>query len=215
MNKYLTEFIGTFFLSLTAILATSGNYSALAPLAIGAVLVGLTGIGWDISGAHYNPVVSLALLIRGKMERGNILYYLAAQGLGAVFAGSIAVFLMQSSLESIPEIEPRQNAGLPATIAEFLGALAWSTAVLSAVLKNENATRSSLLIGMIVLGLGVAFRDISGALFNPAIAIAYMIAGMAFWSDLVLYVVGPLLGAGATASVFYLADRVQQDEFKI
>ena len=116
MNKYLTEFIGTFFLSLTAILATSGNYSALAPLAIGAVLIGLTGIGWDISGAHYNPVVSLALLIRGKMERGNILYYLAAQGLGAVFAGSIAVFLMQSSLESIPEIEPRQNAGLPATI---------------------------------------------------------------------------------------------------
>ena len=213
MNKYLTEFIGTFFLSLTAILATSGNYSALAPLAIGAVLIGLTGIGWDISGAHYNPVVSLALLIRGKMERGNILYYLSAQGLGAVFAGSIAVFLMQSSLESIPEIEPRQNAGLPATIAEFLGALAWSTAVLSAVLKNENATRSSLLIGMIVLGLAVAFRDISGALFNPAIAIAYMIAGMAFWSDLVLYVVGPLLGAGATASVFYLADRVQQDEF--
>ena len=53
MHKYLTEFIGTFFLSLTAILATTGNYSAMAPLAIGAILIGLTGIGWDISGAHY------------------------------------------------------------------------------------------------------------------------------------------------------------------
>jgi len=213
MNKYLNEFIGTFFLSLTAILATSGNYSAMAPLAIGAVLVGLTGIGWDISGAHYNPVVSLALLIRGKMERGDMVYYLLAQVLGALFAGTLAVFLMETSLRSIPEIAPRQNAGLPAIIAEFLGALAWSTAVLSAVLKKENAIRSSLLIGMIVLGLGVAFRDISGALFNPAIAIAYMIAGMAFWSDLVLYVIGPLLGAGAAASVFYLADKAQKDEY--
>ena len=213
MHKYLTEFIGTFFLSLTAILATTGNYSAMAPLAIGAILIGLTGIGWDISGAHYNPVVSLALLIRGKMERTDIIYYLSAQVLGAVLAGTIAVFLTESSQSSIPEIEPRQNAGLPAIIGEFLGAFAWTMVVINGVLNKENATRSSILIGMVVLALGIAFRDVSGAIFNPAVAIGYMIAGMAFWNDLIFYFIGPLLGAGAAASVFYLMDKARQEEF--
>ena len=213
MHKYLTEFIGTFFLSLIAILATTGNYNAMAPLAIGAILAGLTGIGWDISGAHYNPVVSLALLIRGKIERTDMLYYVLAQILGAILAGSIAVFLLESSLHSIPEIEPRQNAGLPATVAEFLGAFVWSMAMINAVLKKESIQRNSLLIGIVVLALGIAFRDVSGAIFNPAVAVAYMITGMAFWNDLLLYLIGPMLGAGAAASVFHLMDKVQEDEF--
>ncbi|MCC6281597.1 MAG: aquaporin [Saprospiraceae bacterium] len=212
MHKYLTEFIGTFFLSLTAILATTGNYSAMAPLAVGAILIGLTGIGWEISGAHYNPVVSLALLIRGKMERTDFLYYILAQVFGAILAGTIAVFLTESSLSSIPEIDPRQNALLPAIIAEFLGTFAWTMVVVHAVLNKSNATRSSIMLGMVVLALGIAFRDMSGAIFNPAVAVAYMIAGMAFWNDLLLYLIGPMLGAGAAASVFYLMDKAREEE---
>lgn len=215
MNKYLTEFIGTFFLSITAILATTGNYSAWAPLAIGGMLIALTSISWDISGAHFNPVVSIVLLIRGKTDRGDILYYILVQVLGAVMAGAIAVFLIESSLRAVPEIVPRQNAGLPALIAEFLGAFAWSMAIISATFRNENAIRVSLMVGFVVMALGVAFRDVSGAMFNPALAVAYMVAGMAFWSDLLIYLIGPLFGGAAAATVFFLMNKEAQDNFKI
>lgn len=215
MHKYLTELIGVFFLALTTILATTGNYSALAPVAAGTLLAGLTGVGRDLSGAHFNPVVSLAMLIRGKMEKTDILYYLLAQILGAILAGTIAVFLMETSQHSIPEVVERQSAGLPATVAELLGAFAWTIVALHAVVKGERLGRSGLLLGMTIMALGIAFRDISGALFNPALAVASMIAGMFFWADLPLYIFGPLLGAGAAASVFYFMDKPPEDEFNI
>lgn len=214
MQKYLTEFIGVFFLSLTTILATTGNYSLLAPVAIGTMLAGLTGVGRDISGAHFNPVVSVAMLIRGKMDKTDILYYILAQVLGAILAGSIAVFLIQSSQSSIPEVVPHQNAGLPATIGELLGAFVWTIVALHAVVKGERLGRSGLLLGMTVMALGIAFRDISGALFNPAVAAGSMIAGMFFWEDLPIYIFGPVLGAGAAASVFYMMDKAEEEELK-
>ncbi len=57
MNKYITEFIGTFFLVLT--IGLTGN-----PIAIGAALMVMVYAGGHISGAHYNPAVTLAVLVR-------------------------------------------------------------------------------------------------------------------------------------------------------
>ena len=216
MHKYLTEFIGVFFLSLVSILVVTGNYSALAPLAIGAALTTVTGIGYGISGAHFNPVVSLAMLLRGKMDRTDIIYFILAQTLGAILAGTVAVFLMESSLSSIPEVEPRQNGGLAATVAEFFGAFAWTLVVMTTLLKTDQERNGGLLLGLTVMALGFALRDISGGIFNPAVAVAWMISGMAFWADLPLYIIGPLLGAGAGASLYYLMEKLQAaDEFKI
>jgi len=60
MRNYITEFVGTFFLML--VIALTGN-----PLAIGAVLMVMVFAGGHISGAHYNPAVTLAILIRKKL----------------------------------------------------------------------------------------------------------------------------------------------------
>ena len=68
MNKYLTELIGTFFLVLTIGLTVLSG-SSLAPLAIGSALMVMVYMGGHISGAHYNPAVSVAVLLRGKMEK--------------------------------------------------------------------------------------------------------------------------------------------------
>ena len=66
MRNYVTEFIGTFFLVLTIGLTVLGG-TALAPLAIGASLMVMVYMGGHVSGGHYNPAVSLAVLLRGKM----------------------------------------------------------------------------------------------------------------------------------------------------
>ena len=89
MNKYLTEFIGTFFLVLTIGLSVLGG-TPMAPLAIGAVLMVMVYMGGHVSGGHYNPAVSLAVLLRGKLQARDVVPYMTAQVLGAVAAGAFA-----------------------------------------------------------------------------------------------------------------------------
>ena len=61
MRNYLTELIGTFFLVLTIGLTVLGG-TPLAPLAIGASLMVMVYMGGHVSGGHFNPAVSLAVL---------------------------------------------------------------------------------------------------------------------------------------------------------
>ena len=82
MKKYLTELVGTFFLVL--IIGLSKN-----PLAIGFGLTVLVYMGAHISGAHYNPVVSLAMLLRKEINSSDFFKYLVAQILGAFIAAFV------------------------------------------------------------------------------------------------------------------------------
>lgn len=68
MKNYLTEAIRTFFLVLTIGLTVLGG-TAFAPLAIGSALMVMVYMGGHISGGHYNPAVSLAVMMRGKLEK--------------------------------------------------------------------------------------------------------------------------------------------------
>src|SRR5437763_423162 len=91
-RKLVVEFIGTFFLVFTVCMATNPTHGAgvLAPLAIGTSLMVMIFAGGHISGAHYNPAVSTAVLIRGKMTSNEYGPYVAAQLLGALIAALIA-----------------------------------------------------------------------------------------------------------------------------
>ena len=69
MNKYIAEFIGTFFLVLTiGCTGIGAGAGVIAPLAIGAALMVMVFAGGHISGAHYNPAVTLGVFIRGKVQ---------------------------------------------------------------------------------------------------------------------------------------------------
>ena len=84
MNKYIAEFIGTFFLVLTIGCTVIGAGSGvIAPLAIGAALMVMVFAGGHISGAHYNPAVTLGVLIRGKVKAADVVPYIVAQLLAA------------------------------------------------------------------------------------------------------------------------------------
>src|SRR5258707_14845425 len=80
MKKYLAEFIGTFFLvftiGMTVVAPGAGN---LAPLAIGCALMVMVYAGGHVSGAHYNPAVTLAVWLRGKCPAADVGPYVVAQ----------------------------------------------------------------------------------------------------------------------------------------
>ena len=85
-RKLAVEFIGTFLLMFTVGMAsaTAGN---VAPLAVGAIIVVMVFAGGHISGGHYNPAISTAVMLRGKLPAGDWAGYLAAQIVAAILAG--------------------------------------------------------------------------------------------------------------------------------
>ena len=79
MNKYIAEFIGTFFLVLTIGCTVIGAIpGVIAPLAIGAALMVMVYAGGHISGGHYNPAVTLGVLIRGKIKAADVVPYMVS-----------------------------------------------------------------------------------------------------------------------------------------
>src|SRR6266576_4994906 len=81
--KYAVEAIGTFFLVFT-VGAAVGSGSPFAPLGIGVVLMVMIYAGGHLSGGHYNPAVTLAVLVRGKISRNDAAGYWVAQVAGGL-----------------------------------------------------------------------------------------------------------------------------------
>src|SRR5215213_7216191 len=87
MNKYIYEFIGTFFLVLTVgCAAVAGAAGAIAPLAIGAILMCMIYAGGHLCGGHYNPAVTLGVFMRGRCSAVDVIPYMLAQFVGAAVA---------------------------------------------------------------------------------------------------------------------------------
>src|SRR5215212_6139755 len=98
---YVTEFVGTFFLVLTiGLMVTAG--SPFAPFAIGAALMVMVYMGGHISGAHYNPAITLAVWIRGKLATRDVAPYMIAQLLGATAAAFTSYVLTARTFAPAP-----------------------------------------------------------------------------------------------------------------
>src|SRR5947199_9330519 len=97
MNKYIAEFIGTFFLVLTiGCTGIGAGAGVIAPLAIGAVLMVMVFAGGHISGAHYNPAVTLGILIRGKVNAADVVPYWIARFLAAAVAALLTSKILRA-----------------------------------------------------------------------------------------------------------------------
>src|SRR4051812_6746064 len=91
-RKLVVEFIGTFFFVFTIGMA-SATAGRFAGLAIGGALMVMIFAGGHVSGGHYNPTVSLAVFLRGKMEQPEMIAYWVAQVGGAILAGLVVIVL--------------------------------------------------------------------------------------------------------------------------
>jgi aquaporin Z len=206
VKTYLTEFIGTFFLVLTIGLAVLSE-SPLAPLAIGAGLMVMVYMGGHVSGAHYNPAVTVAVWMRGKLPASQVLAYWTSQVLGSLAGAFVVHILTGRTFAPAPSPEA---SGTQALIVEILFTFALALVVLNVATAKATAGNSfyGLAIGFTVMAGAFAGGPISGGAFNPAVGLGpilidFFIAGGTF-GNLWLYLVGPLAGAAAAAMVFKL-----------
>ncbi len=199
MGKYLTEFIGTFFLVLVITLTVLGKV-AMAPIAIGLALMVMVYMGGSVSGAHYNPAVTLAIMIRGLIPAPEALIYMACQVAGAVVAAAVGGWLMGENLL----VSPGANVGdVKAVVVEILFTFALALVVLNAATAKANEGNSfyGAAIGLTVTAAAFAGGGISGGAFNPAVGIGpNLIAGN--MAPIWIYLVGPFIGGALAALVF-------------
>jgi len=88
MNKYLTEFIGTFFLVLTiGCTLIPGNAGVIPPLAIGAALMVMIFAGGHVSGGHYNPAVAIGADVMKLLNVSSLWIHWTAEFTGGALAG--------------------------------------------------------------------------------------------------------------------------------
>jgi aquaporin Z len=192
MNKYIMEFIGTFFLVLTiGCTVIRGGQGVLPPLAIGSILMVMIFAGGHISGGHYNPAVTLGVWIRGRCETKDVVPYWIAQIVGALIAAAVTKFLVGS-----PSGPPRTVAVGPAFVADFLYTFALVFVVVNVATAKGTSGNSfyGLAIGFTVVAGAFAVGSISGAALNPAVAVGVSTMGLFGWSNIWLYVLADLLG---------------------
>ena len=206
MKKYLVEFISTFFLVFTiGMTVIAPGAGAMAPIAIGAVLMVLIYAGGHISGAHYNPAVTIAAWLRGKCPASDIVPYIGAQ-LSASVVASLAVKALKTGLAAkaaalggpmIPEV-------LPALLVEFLFtfALVWVILHVATAKGTSGNSFYGAAIGFTVTAGAYAVGGVSGGAFNPAVALGLCAMGIISWGSLWIYLVACFAGAIVAATAF-------------
>jgi aquaporin Z len=196
-QRLTVEFIGTFFLVFTVGMAVT-HAAGYAPLAIGSSLMVMIFAGGHISGGHFNPAVSLAVQLRGKLASSELIPYWIAQ-----VAGGIAASLGYLVLEGDADTAGVKSVG-DALIVEFLFtfALAWVVLNVATASGTEGNSFYGLAIGFTVVTGAYAVGAVSGGAYNPAVAIGATIMGLADLSDIWIYLIACPLGGVVAAMAF-------------
>jgi len=205
--KYLYEFIGTFFLVFTVGMTVLEPKSAgiMAPIAIGSVLAVMVYAGGHVSGGHYNPAVSLAVFLRRKLSLNNLWKYWVVQLVAGVIAGFLTIYYKGG----YPVQAPLTLDVMKALIAEFLFTFALCYVVLNVALAKATKGNSfyGWAIGFTVLIGAYAVGTVSGAAFNPAVALGITVMKLSIWSNLWIFFVANFLGGACAAYVFKAVDK--------
>ena len=186
MKKYITEIIGTFFLVL--IIGLTGN-----PIAIGLGLAVLVYMGAHISGAHYNPAVTLAMYINDQIDIKESGKYVASQLIGSVIAVFILTELGQDSFSVVSKTTEIQSFFVAEILFTFLLVFVILNVALNKDLKGNQFY--GLAIGLTVTAGAFSVGDISGAVLNPAVS---------FGPSLMSFIDPQVIGNNVSSSDFFV-----------
>lgn len=202
-RKYAVEFIGAFFLML-AVATSALSGGTFTPLAAGATLMVMVYAGGHISGGHYNPAVTMAALVRGRIGGRDAIAYWVAQVVGAVIAGVVARAIVNPAGVTTLTLSGHKEAA--AALAELFFTFALAYVVLNVATSRDHPNNGfyGLAIGFTVAAGAFAVGGISGGVFNPAVALGGTAAGMFGASTIWVYLVVEL-AAGALAGLTFRA----------
>lgn len=192
MKKYCGELLGTFFFVLSIGLAVKFGW-ALTALAIWTTLAVLVYAGGHISGAHFNPAVTLWLATSGKLSWGEVLPYRISQLVWASLGALLVTWIVGGSLTAAT-LDPSTMKVLVVELL-FTFALVWVVHNVAATKCNEWNSFYGFAIGMIVFVGAVSVWWISGGGFNPAVVIGSTFDGLFTWGTIWPHLVGELLWA--------------------
>jgi len=224
MNKLIAEFIGTFTLVLfgcgAAVIAGMGSGATSIDVlgisfAFGLAIVAMAyGIG-PVSGCHVNPAVSFGVLMAGRMSVGEFIGYAIAQTLGAL-AGAAILYLILSGKASGWTGGLGQNGWGTGYLGEYnmVSALAFEAVatflflvcILGVTQEGAPTHMAGIAIGLTLVVIHIVGINVTGVSVNPARSIGPAIVGMEAnanaVSQLWLFIVAPLIGAGVAGLMF-------------
>jgi MIP family channel proteins len=215
----LVEFVGTFGLCLSAILALHNSDANWLPVALttGLIVAAMVSAATHTSGGHLNPAVTLGLLVAGRMKPVAALSYIVIQLLGGVVA-SLAVYVMFGGgaaaarvvLAAAPQVSVEiRPAG--ALLAETLLTFFWVFTYCGTVADARSARLGGLAVGAAVAAAMYVGGPLTGAGLNPARSFGAALLGWASaentgaWRHHWLYWLGPAVGGCLAALVHSLA----------
>lgn len=204
MAKYIVEFIGTFFLIFTiGAVAFEPETELFAPIAIGSVLIALVYAGGHISGAHYNPAVTICLWLRGTCKSIDVPFYILFQLLAAAAATYCVLFL-----KGFPVVYSMEIPVVKSLLAEFIFSFALCFVILNVATSSDTEGNDyyGLAIGFVVMAGIFTVGNISGAVFNPAVAAGLTLMGLSVISNLWIYLISSIFAAVVASYLFSLVN---------
>ncbi len=211
LPKLVVEFIGTFFLVFTVGQTVKGPDAsgALAALAIGSSLMVMVYAGGHFSGGHYNPAVTLGVLLRGKCTVAEAVPYMVSQVVAAIVAAGCVLFIKGTASPGAPATAAGTEYNLLAkALVEFLFTFALVYVVLNTATAKGTSGNSfyGLAIGLTVMVGAFAVGPVSGGAFNPAVGVGVTVMGLASVTNLIVYLVADFAGGAAAAILFKTFD---------
>ena len=166
-------------------------------------MVMIYGVGY-ISGAHFNPAVTVAIWLRGACEKDDVAPYIAVQ----IIAGALAALASENLLFAETSVTALEMDTTQALGAEFLYTFALVFVILN--VATSEATEGNgyygAAIALVVLAGALTVGGISGGSFNPAVTGALFVSGVVEVADLWIHLV-PQFIAGILAVQAYKATQ--------
>jgi aquaporin Z len=198
-RKYLAELVGTFILvavgSMSIASADVMGVSALvvAPFGFGlALLAAIQSVGY-VSGGHFNPAVTLGALLDKRIEAMDALGYVVAQLIGAIAAsGVVLVIAGQAAVQATASAFPPDGM-IKAILLEAVLTAVFLVVILT--VTKRAPTQAAVTIPLTLIAIHFAGIPFSGASVNPARSLAPALVGGTLDANIVVWIVGPLVGA--------------------
>lgn len=199
INKYLGELLGTLILvglGTMGILSMGGAGGPAEVIGIGlafglALLAGIWAVG-HVTGAHFNPAVTLAALLDKRMSLSDAIGYWVAQFAGAT-VGSLIVLAATGSQADVASTATTYDELSTAIVFEIVLTAVFVWTILAVTKRNEN--QAPLAIAFVLAGVHVAGVPFSGSSVNPARSFGPAVVGGNIGSTLWVYIYAPLIGA--------------------